>query len=88
MARPNPILFPRAIPTYYSSFGKFSHLWNDAANNPINTDCGMVLYKVWEQAITDLPNLVLVSGIASGNYLLRVATDSEVQTTKLIIVGE
>jgi hypothetical protein len=44
-ARPNPILFPGAIPTYFVDLGVYSHLWNDAANNPINTDCGMVLNK-------------------------------------------
>ncbi len=48
----------------------------------------MVLYKVWEHSMTALPNLVLVSGIANGNYLVRVATDSDVQTTKLVITGE
>lgn len=45
MARPNPILFPGAIPTYFVDLGVFSHLWIDAANSPINTDCGLVLDK-------------------------------------------
>jgi hypothetical protein len=48
-----------------------------------------VLGKViWERNMPALPNMLLVGGIANGNYVVRVSTSSEVQTTKLIIAGE
>jgi len=41
--------------------------------------------KVWERSMNELPNLMLVSGIAPGSYVVRLSSDTAVRSARLNI---